>query len=69
VTYVEVPEISGAFLEIEIVIGDAKLIDTALCEIKKFAKELSLDDSFIEKEFYTDAVRKARSQGHILNFL
>jgi len=57
VSYVKVPEINGAFLEIEITIDEEDEIENTLEKIKEFAKQLGLKDDDIEKGLYTDAVR------------
>jgi adenylate cyclase, class 2 len=59
-TLVHVPELDGAFLEVETLVGDEQL-DAALDALKGLLRELRLENE-LEPGTYTDAVLEARSR-------
>ena len=59
-TLVSVPEIAGAFLEVETLVSEARL-EAALAALADLLRELSLENE-LESGTYTDAVLAARSR-------
>jgi len=59
-TLVYVPELDDTFLEIETIVAETQEVDSALTVIRRILADLSITETDLTKELYTDAVRERR---------